>query len=420
MHTSSAARSRAPVLKFTAADATFEGYASLFNVVDQGGDVVLPGAFRDTLRRKTPRGIRLLFQHKPDEPIGVWEEIAEDARGLYVRGRLACQSPRGAEVAALMRAGAIDGLSIGFRVLSARRDRTSGRRLIAKVDLWEISVVTFPMLSGARVSRVATPGMATPITARAASLPQEIAAMARRMRERLVQSRARAPQARAAELAGERVLLSLMRLALLEQKFQNAKFNPHHDALGRFATGNGAGGALGRAPDGTPVEPAQMRRPRGAGASRAREQYLVDLTSQARQATDTLRQLDPTWREPQSAFPRGDVEGNIRHQEMVRDAARARLAGITRDALPGANPTWGVNRLTKELYDRGFRLSEPTNAPGLFYENAQTGEQIRIMERPRVQWRTDPPEKHTFDYYYRYRTGRDQGWRSHIPIPDKN
>ncbi len=189
---------------------------------------------------------------------------------------------------------------------------------------------------------------------------------------------------------------------------------------GQWTNGQGGnGGGFGFAPDGTPVDPAQMRRPRG-GASRAREQYLSDLTSQARQAADRVREIDPTWREPQSAFSRGDVEGNIRHQQAVRDAAIARLAEITRDALPGANPAWGANRLTKELYDRGFRLSEPTRAPGLFYDNPLTGEQIRIMERPAFRWRNDPAEKHFFSRYYRYRRAPYLKEGRHTPIPDKD
>ncbi|MDX2155136.1 MAG: HK97 family phage prohead protease [Hyphomicrobiaceae bacterium] len=141
-------------LKSIADDGLFEGYASLFNREDLGHDVIAPGAFRDTLAAKGAAGVRLLFQHKPDEPIGVWEEIAEDAKGLRARGRLATEVPRAREVLALMRAGAIDGLSIGFRALKARRDKARGIRLIEKVDLWEISIVTFPMLPGARIRNV--------------------------------------------------------------------------------------------------------------------------------------------------------------------------------------------------------------------------------------------------------------------------
>jgi hypothetical protein len=104
---------------------------------------------------------------------------------------------------------------------------------------------------------------------------------------------------------------------------------------------------------------------------------------------------------------------------MVRDAANARLAEITRDAVPGTNPAWGVNRLTKELYDRGFRFSREADGDGLIYENPQTGDLIRIMERPTRQWRTDSPEKHYFDHYYRYKPSNGS-WGSHVPIPNKD
>lgn len=141
-------------LKAVADDGVFEGYASLFNREDLGGDIVLPGAFRESLVRRGPTGIKLLFQHKPDEPIGVWQSLREDAKGLFVRGRLMLDIARGREIHALMRAGAVDGLSIGFRAVKARRDRASGVRRLEQVDLWEISVVTFPMLPEARVAVV--------------------------------------------------------------------------------------------------------------------------------------------------------------------------------------------------------------------------------------------------------------------------
>jgi HK97 family phage prohead protease len=141
-------------LKAITLDGAFEGYASLFNREDMGGDIVLPGAFRDSLARRGPTGIKLLFQHNPSEPIGVWHHIVEDARGLYVRGRLMLDVARGREIHTLMRAGAIDGLSIGFRAVKSRRDRATGVRRLEKVDLWEISVVTFPMLPEARVAAV--------------------------------------------------------------------------------------------------------------------------------------------------------------------------------------------------------------------------------------------------------------------------
>ena len=97
----------------------------------------------------------MLFQHDPAEPIGVWTEIKEDARGLFVRGRLTKDVGAGARGAvSLMRGGALDGLSIGFRAVRAKSDPASGIRRILEADLWEISVVTFPMLPGARVDTV--------------------------------------------------------------------------------------------------------------------------------------------------------------------------------------------------------------------------------------------------------------------------
>jgi uncharacterized protein len=138
------------------AGSRFTGYASLFGVEDQGRDVVMPGAFRASLARRPAAGVRLLFQHDPAEPIGVWEEIREDARGLYVRGHLIEEVGRAREVRALIRAGALDGLSIGFHARRAIRDARTGQRRLYEIDLLEISIVTFPMLTGARVNAMKT------------------------------------------------------------------------------------------------------------------------------------------------------------------------------------------------------------------------------------------------------------------------
>ncbi len=129
-----------------------EGYASLFGSTDQGGDVVEKGAYLRWLGDLTRRGgrVAMLWQHDPNTPIGVWDEVREDDRGLYVRGRLILETARGAEAAALVSAGAIDGLSIGYRTRKAGRDG-QGRRLLQDVELWEVSLVTFPMLPEARV-----------------------------------------------------------------------------------------------------------------------------------------------------------------------------------------------------------------------------------------------------------------------------
>ena len=100
-----------------------EGYASRFGTPDKGGDTVVPGAFAASLRRLADEGrqVKMLWQHDPAQPIGVWTEVREDASGLYVQGHLLESVPRAREAAALIRAGAIDGLSIGYRTLRAKK-----------------------------------------------------------------------------------------------------------------------------------------------------------------------------------------------------------------------------------------------------------------------------------------------------------
>lgn len=136
------------------ADGRFEGYASLFGLRDRSGDVVKAGAFRKSVAARGLTGIRLLHQHKAEEPLGIWEDVHEDGRGLFVRGRLVLESPRAREVWSLMREGAIDGLSIGYKTVRAQKTTQPKGRLLFEIDLWEISLVTFPLLTGARVTRV--------------------------------------------------------------------------------------------------------------------------------------------------------------------------------------------------------------------------------------------------------------------------
>jgi HK97 family phage prohead protease len=136
------------------ADGTVEGYASLFGEIDQARDMMMRGAFADTLSARGIRRIPMLFQHNPSEPVGIWLELREDHRGLFARGRLIPEVARGRELISLLRAGAIDGLSIGFRTSKARIDPTTRIRRLLAVDLWEISIVTFPLLAGARVRAV--------------------------------------------------------------------------------------------------------------------------------------------------------------------------------------------------------------------------------------------------------------------------
>lgn len=129
-----------------------EGYASLFGACDQGGDVVTKGAYAASLNAIANEGrrVKMLWQHDPACPIGVWDEVCEDANGLWVKGRLLPEVTKGREAAELIAAGAIDGLSIGYRTLKAAKN-DKGQRLLTELELWEVSLVTFPMLPSARV-----------------------------------------------------------------------------------------------------------------------------------------------------------------------------------------------------------------------------------------------------------------------------
>lgn len=137
----------------TVTDGTvIEGYASLFGACDQGGDVVAKGAYANSLKFLEGKGrsVKMLWQHDPAQPIGVWDEVREDAKGLYVKGRILDDVEKGREAAALIAAGAIDGLSIGYRTKKAAKN-DKGQRLLTELELWEVSLVTFPMLPDARV-----------------------------------------------------------------------------------------------------------------------------------------------------------------------------------------------------------------------------------------------------------------------------
>lgn len=139
----------------------FEGYASVFHSVDRGLDAVMPGAFRRSIAERGPGGIKLLWQHDPRQPIGSIDQIFEDERGLFVKGRLLLDVQQAREALSLMRVGAMDGLSIGFRTIKSRRDEIKGVRLLMDVDLWEVSLVTFPMQPEARVASFKSGGIDT-------------------------------------------------------------------------------------------------------------------------------------------------------------------------------------------------------------------------------------------------------------------
>lgn len=138
-------------------DGTFEGYGSIFGNVDSYKEIVAPGAFAESLTnwKESGRLPPVLWQHRSGEPIGPFVEMAEDGVGLRVKGRLLVEDvQRAKEARALMKAKAVNGLSIGFVTREDSYDRVSGIRTLKKVDLWEVSVVTFPANPAAQISSV--------------------------------------------------------------------------------------------------------------------------------------------------------------------------------------------------------------------------------------------------------------------------
>jgi HK97 family phage prohead protease len=134
------------------AEGRFAGYASVFGEVDDGGDIVMPGAFRKSLGLRGRHRVKMLFQHDPKEPVGTWDKVVEDGFGLWVEGRLVGEVPRTDALRRLIARGAVDGLSIGFRTVKSTRDPRTGHRRLWEIDLWEISIVTFPMMDRARIA----------------------------------------------------------------------------------------------------------------------------------------------------------------------------------------------------------------------------------------------------------------------------
>lgn len=138
-------------LEFKAdAEGAIEGYGAVYGNKDLGGDVVMAGAFADSLA--TGRKIKMLSQHDAHSVIGVWDELTDDAKGLRVKGRILTQIQAGKEAYELVKAGAMDGLSIGYRTTKAKD--ANGARMIEKADLWEVSLVTFPMNEMSRIDAV--------------------------------------------------------------------------------------------------------------------------------------------------------------------------------------------------------------------------------------------------------------------------
>lgn len=141
-------------VKDVSEEGTFTGYGAVFSNVDSKGEKVMPGAFSESLARHRREGSKplMLWQHDPSEPIGVWEDLAEDGIGLRGVGRFVLETTRGREAYALLKAGALKGLSIGYREIEAEPD--GNVRLLKKLDLVEISVVSFPANRRARIDAV--------------------------------------------------------------------------------------------------------------------------------------------------------------------------------------------------------------------------------------------------------------------------
>jgi len=145
-------------IKAIADDGTFEGYGSVFDVMDSYRDVVMPGAFAKTIDAHAGKNSMpaLLWQHSPGEPIGIWESMAEDKHGLKMNGRLALDVQRGREAYSLLKMGAVKGLSIGYSVPKdgSKFDKEAGINYLSEVDLWETSLVTFPANMEAQITEV--------------------------------------------------------------------------------------------------------------------------------------------------------------------------------------------------------------------------------------------------------------------------
>lgn len=175
-------------------DGTFEGYGSVFDLLDTYGDIVRPGAYAASLARHKADGtrVKMLWQHDSECPIGIWDDVFEDDVGLYCKGRLLLDVPQAREAHLLMKSGAIDGLSIGFQAMafeyvaadgSSYRDMLPGApmasnqvRAVTEIDLWEVSVVTFHSNPASRVTHVRMDGAAD---RRPAKTPVDLSAAAR-------------------------------------------------------------------------------------------------------------------------------------------------------------------------------------------------------------------------------------------------
>ena len=140
----------------TGPDGTFEGYGCVFGNVEATRETVMTGAFRKSLEHHRSEGRlpALLWQHDPRRPIGIYTDMFEDSKGLFVKGQLALETQVGREAHALLSMGAVSGLSIGFSDIDVDFDARTRTSTLKEAALWEVSLVTFPANSEARIERV--------------------------------------------------------------------------------------------------------------------------------------------------------------------------------------------------------------------------------------------------------------------------
>ncbi len=144
-------------IKAVAETGEFEGYGSVFGVKDSYGDIVVPGAFAKSLSNWKAKEMlpAMLWQHRMDEPIGIFTEMYEDEVGLFVKGRLLIEDdPMAKRAHAHMKAGSISGMSIGYILNDWEWDRNKEAYILKEIELWEVSLVTFPANDEARVAEV--------------------------------------------------------------------------------------------------------------------------------------------------------------------------------------------------------------------------------------------------------------------------
>lgn len=143
-------------VRATGSDGAIEGYGSVFGVRDTYDDIIAPGAFKASLVAHKAAGTMpaMLWQHDSGKPVGVWTEMTEDASGLRIKGQLALETTLGKEAHALLQLGALNGLSIGFVAKLWTYDRETDVRTLTELDLWEVSLVTFPANTAARITNV--------------------------------------------------------------------------------------------------------------------------------------------------------------------------------------------------------------------------------------------------------------------------